>query len=207
MPSVAPARPPTPLPIPSLLLRAQVGYTEEDLQAAGLEAWLIEAVNGQSVGELRDGGFTAEQLKIAGFSVEELGHGGFSATVLKASHFSARDLKFAGFSAGNLREADFSLAELKLAYFSVRPPAFLPLQPFTPCPPSRPCHYVPFADGPTHGRPLSPFPPTPPALSVHTSHPEDSHYRVPRPFTGRRAQGRQLHQYDAQGRWVHRERV
>ena len=41
-------------------LRA-VGYTEEDLRSAGLEAWLIEAVDGTSVGELRTTGFTAEQ--------------------------------------------------------------------------------------------------------------------------------------------------
>ncbi|KTD32661.1 protein IcmE (DotG) [Legionella moravica] len=86
-------------------------------QTMGCSAAALKAA-GYSAKELKDAGFTAAELKAAGFSAKDLKDAGFSAKELRDAGFSAQDLKAAGFSAKELKDAGFSAAELKAAGFS-----------------------------------------------------------------------------------------
>lgn len=75
---------------------------------------------GFSAADLKNAGFSAAALKAAGFSAIDLKNAGFSAAALKAAGFTAADLKNSGFSASDLKNAGFSAADLKAAGYTAR---------------------------------------------------------------------------------------
>lgn len=95
--------------ISALTIKQTLGCSAAALKAAGYTAK-----------ELKDAGFTAAELKAAGFSAKDLKAAGFSAAELKAAGFNAKDLKDAGFSAQELKDAGFSAKDLKDAGFSAK---------------------------------------------------------------------------------------
>jgi len=112
----------------------KAGFSDADLQAAGFSAaeiakkaleknCSVEALskaraNGISAAELKYCGAAA--LKAAGYTAKELKDAGFTAGELRAAGFSAEDLKDAGFTAKQLKDAGFSAEDLKNAGFSAK---------------------------------------------------------------------------------------
>ncbi|WP_044502446.1 type IVB secretion system protein DotG/IcmE [Legionella pneumophila] len=88
-------------------------------QTLGCSAAALKAA-GYTAKELKDAGFTAAELKAAGFSAKDLKDAGFTAKELRDAGFSAQELKDVGFSAKDLKDAGFSAAELKAAGFSAK---------------------------------------------------------------------------------------
>ncbi|MBA4695841.1 MAG: type IVB secretion system protein DotG/IcmE [Legionella sp.] len=98
------------------------------LRVAGVSAASVHDLNnctadvlkaaGYTATDLKNAGFTPEALKAAGFSAADLKNAGFDAGALKAAGFSADELKRAGFTPSDLKKLGFSPKDLKAAGFS-----------------------------------------------------------------------------------------
>jgi len=100
------------------------GFTPKELRDAGysLQDLLAAGLSPQalkdagfSAADLRRAGLSAEALKAAGFNADQLKKAGFSATALKNAGFGAKDLFGAGYNAAALKDAGFSDKDLENA--------------------------------------------------------------------------------------------
>ncbi|HAU0224206.1 TPA: type IVB secretion system protein DotG/IcmE [Legionella pneumophila] len=105
--------------VSALTIKQTLGCSAAALKAAGYTAKELKDA-GFTAAELKAAGFSAKELKDAGFTAKELRDAGFSAQELKDVGFSAKDLKDAGFSAAELKAAGFTAAQLKAAGFSAK---------------------------------------------------------------------------------------
>ncbi|HIH8955836.1 TPA: type IVB secretion system protein DotG/IcmE [Legionella pneumophila] len=105
--------------VSALTIKQTLGCSAAALKAAGYTAKELKDA-GFTAAELKAAGFSAKDLKDAGFTAKELRDAGFSAQELKDVGFSAKDLKDAGFSAAELKAAGFTAAQLKAAGFSAK---------------------------------------------------------------------------------------
>ncbi|HAU1295615.1 TPA: type IVB secretion system protein DotG/IcmE [Legionella pneumophila] len=105
--------------VSALTIKQTLGCSAAALKAAGYTAKELKDA-GFTAAELKAAGFSAKDLKDAGFTAKELRDAGFSAQELKDAGFSAKDLKDAGFSAAELKAAGFTAAQLKAAGFSAK---------------------------------------------------------------------------------------
>ncbi|HAT6372560.1 TPA: type IVB secretion system protein DotG/IcmE [Legionella pneumophila] len=105
--------------VSALTIKQTLGCSAAALKAAGYTAKELKDA-GFTAAELKAAGFSAKDLKDAGFTAKELRDAGFSAQELKDVGFSAKDLKDAGFSADELKAAGFTAAQLKAAGFSAK---------------------------------------------------------------------------------------
>lgn len=102
------------------------GYSKKDLDAAGLAMAAKGNCSVSALKKARLAGVSAKALKAcgvaalkaAGFTAKQLKDAGFSAAALKAAGFDPKQLKDAGFSAGDLLAAGFTPADLKKAGYS-----------------------------------------------------------------------------------------
>ncbi|HCX3267265.1 TPA: type IVB secretion system protein DotG/IcmE [Legionella pneumophila] len=105
--------------VSALTIKQTLGCSAAALKAAGYTAKELKDA-GFTAAELKAAGFSAKDLKDAGFTAKELRDAGFSAQELKDVGFSAKELKDAGFSAAELKAAGFTAAQLKAAGFSAK---------------------------------------------------------------------------------------
>ena len=68
-----------------------------------------------SCSQLKAAGFTAREMKVAGYSASQLKRCGFSACETRGAGFSAEDMKDAGFTSGELKGAGFSEEAIEAA--------------------------------------------------------------------------------------------
>eukprot|EP00434_Breviolum_minutum_P033346 symbB.v1.2.029506.t1/scaffold3240.1/size60461/1 len=93
--------------------RVKAGYSAKD---AGFSAKDLKDA-GFSAAEMKKNGYSAKDVKDAGFSAAEIMKVGYSA---KDAGFSAKDLKDAGFSAKQMRKNGYSAKDVKDAGFSAK---------------------------------------------------------------------------------------
>lgn len=105
--------------VSALTIKETLGCSAQALKAAGYSAKDLKDA-GFTAAELKAAGFSAKDLKDAGFTAKELKDAGFNAADLKAAGFNAQELKDAGFTAAQLKAAGFSAQELKAAGFSAK---------------------------------------------------------------------------------------
>lgn len=101
----------------------KAGCSVEDLARArkqGISAEQLKKDRNCDVAAMKAAGFTAAELKNAGYSPKELADAGFTAKELKAAGFSPQELKVAGFTAKELTDAGFTPAQLKTAGYSAK---------------------------------------------------------------------------------------
>jgi intracellular multiplication protein IcmE len=96
------------------------GETAGQIRAKDHCSAAIMKAAGFTASQLKDAGYSAKELKDAGFTPSELRNAGFTAKELKDAGFSAQDLKDAGFTAKQLKDAGFSASALKAAGYSDR---------------------------------------------------------------------------------------
>ena len=98
----------------------QAGFSVEEMLEAGVLVRRSEAIHPR---ELREAGYTGEQLRLSGYkpnelrrelriSMRELKEAGYTAAALKADGFGPAELREAGFDLASIRRAGFSAAQL-----------------------------------------------------------------------------------------------
>lgn len=105
--------------VSALTIKQTLGCSAQALKAAGYSAKDLKDA-GFTAAELKAAGFNAKDLKDAGFTAKELKDAGFTAADLKDAGFNAQELKDAGFSAADLKKAGFTAAQLKAAGFTAK---------------------------------------------------------------------------------------
>lgn len=98
-------------------IKDTLGCPPEALREAGYSANDLKNA-GFTAAELKDAGFSLDDLKAAGFGARDLISAGYSPQELKNSGFSLQALKDAGLNPNDLKNAGFSLQDLKAAGFS-----------------------------------------------------------------------------------------
>ncbi|MDF1645980.1 MAG: type IVB secretion system protein DotG/IcmE [Legionellaceae bacterium] len=83
------------------------------LRERGVSAAAIQRISACSLKQLKEAGFTADELRRAGASAAALRAAGFSPEALKKAGYSARELMNAGFSPEELKAAGFSAEEIE----------------------------------------------------------------------------------------------
>lgn len=87
----------------------------KDLKSKGVSAAAIKRISGCGIDQLKNAGFSPQELKDAGFTAADLLNSGFTPADLKKAGYSAKDLLDAGVSPDELAAAGYADNEIKRA--------------------------------------------------------------------------------------------